>query len=287
MRQIVAGLSAVLLTALLSGCSVLPSLIRSQPQTTHGPQEQPIIRPHQAFRSVYVCADISSSVSSRFLHQFLHPLADAIDRAVVPNSDGAIFIVHWIGANSWTPDADALTITIPAIQADPLPPKSRSYPVATGDPFAEAQAHQSVDEANTNAQAQYQQQLHRLHTHLAKVRAAVHQQTQRLRSLTWPIDAIQTDVFGCVERASLYFTHAHGTKVLLIASDLINNTFDEYVSGSMHLTGVKVKIAWYCADAPVCMSVEAQWRQFLRDAGAQSVEFYDPVQIQTLPDLLA
>src|SRR6266700_3572820 len=83
-----------------------------------------------------------------------------------------------------------------------LPPKSRSYPVATGDPFAEAQAHQSVDEANTNAQAQYQQQLHRLHTHLAKVRAAVHQQTQRLRSLTWPIDAIQTDVFGCVERAS-------------------------------------------------------------------------------------
>src|SRR5262249_48301042 len=115
--------------------------------------------------------------------------------------------------------------------------------------------------------------------------------TDAKRLTTWnpPIDSTATSVWGCLQLARQRFSGQPGTKYLIIASDMQNNTCVDCTpdfTRSQALKGVNVNVLFYvCQAAGACQTTAAQWRQIFTSSGAQSVQFNDPSQSQTLGNL--
>ncbi|GAC1458831.1 MAG: hypothetical protein PVSMB4_18300 [Ktedonobacterales bacterium] len=118
---------------------------------------------------------------------------------------------------------------------------------------------------------------------MAQVRAKVNDQTSRMRVLAPPVDDVATDLWGCIARASERLSSASGTKHLIIASDMENNTLREWTA-SHPLPGVHVLLLDYvCVEAAACAAKTAAWKEILMRAGATSFQAYDPSQLPANP----
>jgi len=242
--------------------------------------EQPIITPHVGYRVVQGCLDVTGSYPRDDFNQAKQAIADAADSSVVPNTDGLTVYTGLIEANSWQEENTPL-IEVPKIAADPAPPVMLPPPTPTGDPFTDGKGLANVHASNAQAQAHYQDVLKKQHAELARIRALVHVQTNRLRTYV-PPSAGSTDVFGCIERAAKRLQGVRADRLVLVASDLQNNSMAEYVSG-LDLAGVRVKVFYhYCADAALCESTDAWFVNLCRHAGA-SITFFDVEESKALP----
>lgn len=267
---------------LLAACDgILPGAPNQAP--TPGPSIAPIDVPHQPYRVVQYCPDTSKSVPEMVFHDSNNKVADWIDQAVQPNSEGLLLYANLITANSFAPRSTVLQITIPPLPPDPPKPVPQAMPTPTGDNVADAQARHRIEEQNTQAIQEWQQQLAKNHERLAQVRGQVRQQTDHLRGLNDP-GADHTDVFGCVKRGSLRFQGINGKTLLLLATDLINTTWQEWTP-DYPLPNTQVDVIFhYCSDAPTCDANDANWRQTFLHAGASVVAMYDPAESMTLPN---
>ena len=123
------------------------------------------------------------------------------------------------------------------------------------------------------------------------MRQAVKVQTDVLRKLAPPVDTIATDVFGALERSSLYFQAApQGEKHLVIAgSDLVNNTLQQD-TGSLQLQGVHVHVLYEVCNGSAldCTENNQYWQNILlKEAGATDILFLDPAASQARANMLA
>ena len=117
--------------------------------------------------------------------------------------------------------------------------------------------------------------------------------TDSARLINWnpKIDATATSVWGCLQLARQRFATQTGTKYLIIASDMQNNTNVDYTSdftSSKALKDVNVHVVYYDCEnsgAGACQSLQNKWTGVFNGSGAKSVQFNDPAQSEALGNL--
>lgn len=270
---------------LLAGCGVTPTPL-SDPSdgSLSGPTMQPIVVPHRVRMTIVYCPDNTTSYPRSDFLNANRLVANWLDAAVTPNQDGAVAYVNLINSHSYQPQSTPLTIQIPPMPPDPSEPAMRSLAAPTGDPFIDAQRKAHVQAENTATMHVYQATLAHLHAQLAHVRAQVRQETDQLRRLNPPPDAVGTSVWGCIERAADRFSGVVGAKYLLLASDLEENEWVDYTL-TYSLRGVHaLALFYYCQTAPSCRAKSAVWSHTLLAAGATDVRFLDPAASPVQPN---
>jgi hypothetical protein len=259
-----------LLIFLLCGCSLIP-------QPRHGVQihiEQPITSPHQPFRVIQVCLDTPPLYPARYFHEAAEAIANRIDASVTVNQDGMDVFVTVITSNSF--QHDVLSFSVPSFPADPPAPVK---PKLGDDPYNNATAKQTYQ----NAFASWQATLIARHHKLATLTAQVKQETNQLRSLPAPFDAKGDDPWGCLADAAQHMSGIPGEKYLVIASPLIATTTLQKTP-TLNLSGVSVRAIFHtCTVASTCQQNENYWTQQLLHDGATDVRFYDPAQEEASP----
>src|SRR5947209_5388821 len=112
------------LMLLLSACGSLGgSLIKPAPTPQNsGPREQPMLVPFRPYTLVQACLDITGSYPYADFKKAEGKIADAIDQAVQPNSNGFTVFANLITSNSWTDDSTFFVERLSPIPADPAPP---------------------------------------------------------------------------------------------------------------------------------------------------------------------
>lgn len=99
-------------------------------------------------------------------------------------------------------------------------------------------------------------------------------------------NARNTSVYGCLGLASQRLSGAPGKRLLVIASDLQNNSSLDVTPG-LRLDGVDISVVnLLCTSVPACEATKGAWVGFFRTAGAASWSFADPAKTDTLPPLL-
>lgn len=229
-------------------------------QVSHKSQEQPIIAPHYSRRVISIGLDVTTSFPRQYLKQAARKIADAIDTLVAPNQDGAVVYVSLINHASYNPESTILTITIPAIDADPQEPvcdQNNPYSCNVGE----------------NA---WQKDLKNRHAQLREIQTQVRQLTNMLRNMSFPIDNIGTSIYGFFARSQFRMQIEQGTKYVVTVSDLADNE----VNYPLTLKGVHVEaLYYYCYDAGNCNT--SYWQKILSIAGA-SISFFDPAQTEAM-----
>lgn len=276
---------ALAVTLLLGSCSPLPDPpVQTATPTSTGDLVKPILAPYQPYRVGQYCPDVTSSYPQQDFAHANAAIADWIDQAVAPNQGGLVVYVNLINSNSFDPTSTVLTIVVPPFPADPARPEQLAAPTPTGNYITDNNNKDKVQQENQKLFNTWQQTLKERHQQLAQLRKAVHAQTNKLRALHPPIDNVSTDIYGCVKRASLRFQGLSGKKILLLATDLGNNTWQEWTP-SFPLTGANVEVIWhYCSDAPTCDANDGDWQRTFAQAGAARVALFDPARSLTIPN---
>ena len=222
----IALLSVFLLLSTACASSIATSTARRQTQVT---QEQPIIAAYQPHKTIDVWLDDTNTYPREYFTQAKNALADAIDQSVQVNSGGLVAFINIITSNSWKPDNTLLTIIVPVLGPDPLPPVLQAKPTPIGDPFTDGQAAKKVKDANAQTLTQYQEALHGHHAVLTHIRAQVRRLTDTLRGLNPAIDTSGVvDMWGMFGRASQRLNAGKSMRLLLIASSLEQNTWRQF-----------------------------------------------------------
>lgn len=272
----------LLASALVCGaCSAGPTRLRDLSHTGQPVAIRAVQLPHRPHVTEQGCSDVTASYPHDFAIRADHLMADWLDGAVQSNQDGVTAYVSLIDSMSYDPISTPLVIMIPATPPDPQPPTLAPLPTPTGNPYTDGQLRAQIQAQNDQAMRRYQEALAAEQAQLDAIRWQVHDQTNKLRALDPPV-ASRTDVWGCLKRASERLSGEPGNKIVLIASDMENNTRQDYVP-NLSLAGASVWVIMYqCSRAPECAAKTKQWRGIFSSAGAQDVRFFDPAQTQTL-----
>jgi len=274
-RGVITALLSYVLFLTLSGCGALiPQVARA----TVARAEQPIRSPFQPYRVVHLCIDTPPLFSAHYFREAASAVADAVDASVMPNQGGLTVFVSLIEHDSL--QTNVVSISVPALPADPQQPALQALPdpAKYQNPYDLADAGDKVKKANAQLIAAWQAHLKSNHQQLATIRAAVKQETNKLRVLPAPFDSTGADVWGCLQNASQHFQGVTGEKFLLIASPLINNTLLQ-ASNNIFLSGESVRVVWHtCQVAAACQANDTNWKHMFLQYGAKDVRFYDPVQ---------
>jgi hypothetical protein len=269
---------------LVTGCSgMFTTCTQQSMMPTPMQNEQPIIVSRQSYRMVEIWLSIMSKYPRSYFDQAKQQIADAIDNAVQPNSDGMLITINLISSDSFKPEATVLVIRIPALAADPEPPALAPRPTPTNDPFADAKTVKQIAAKNATTQQQYQQLLLEQHTHLAVVRSDIHRLTDQLRHLNSPVDSGIQDLWGAFGRAAKRFQRVQAKKLFLLVTSLDQTTWDQFTP-DLYLPQVSASVIYaYCGQTqPVCEQSTAFWRGAFAHAGASSVSISDPAQSEAL-----
>ncbi len=262
---------------ILSSCG--PNFFPQAKAQTGGSLEQRIDAAHHSFRVVQFCLDTPPLFPTGYFHQAARQVSDRIDALTTVNQDGLVLYVSLIGHDSL--QTSVLTITVPAIPADPPQPKLKPLPSSAqfNSPYDYAQALDSVKKENANALLNWQVELKANHTLLSQARAQVKSQTDKLRTLTAPYDNVAADVWGCLDLSSLHFRNVRALKSLVIASPLINNSTVQ--ESNINLSSAVVNVIYHsCTIASTCQANDSYWQQVFLSSHARSVSFYDLAQSQ-------
>jgi hypothetical protein len=261
-HRIVLTLLVCLLIASLFGCGKQnPS---SPPTITN-----PVYRP-----SIALNIEIDTPPLYGLGHTVALAVANKIDAmATRINSGGLLIFVCLISSHSF--EDCPVNFKTPAILSFVLPP---SVPHCGSDPYACSQLKQAYQKALASWQVIHASQLN----NVAQVRAWVHTQTDKIRSLTFRYDDTGSDIFGALATASQNLQGVKAAKYLLLASDLVSTTTRQDV-GQFSLSGVQVEAIFRtCTDNKTCQQYTAYWLSVARSAGALSFHTYSPAQSQAL-----
>ena len=250
---------------IITSCALIPAPPgHSQPHI-----EKRIDVPFQPFRVEQWCINTPPIFSVWLFHQAANALSDRVDGSINVNIAGEAFYAGLITHNSI-----GGTVWSLKVENFPADPPSLPLPKLGNDPYANAQAQSDYKKAF----AAWQAQLIAQHQHLARLRAEVKQETDKLRSFVPPYDNIADDLYGCLVDASQHFQNVNGDKYLFIASPLVNNTLVNE-SSSISLSGVNVRVVYRtCSVASVCSTSDAYWSNIFKQYGARSVKILDPAQ---------
>ncbi len=262
---------------ILSSCG--PNLFPQARAQTGGPLEQRIDAAHQPYKLVQACIDTPPLFPATYFRQVALQIVDWIDALTTVNQDGLVLYVSLIKHDSL--QTSVLTITVPAIPADPAQPKLKPLPSSAqfNSPYDYAQALDSVKKENAGVLSSWQVGLKANHVLLSQARAQVKSQTDKLRALSAPYDSIAADDWGCLDLTSLHFRNTRALKTLVIASPLINNSTVQ--ESNIDLSSAVVDVVYHsCNVASTCQANDNYWRHVFLSSHARSVSFYDPAQSQ-------
>ncbi len=281
-RMLMLIVAAVLL--LLVACG--PTFPDSETQAT---LTVPPAIPHRPTVFLQYCGDNTGSYPRQYFLEANRYIADSLDAAVQLNQDGVTAYITLITSSTYNPKDTVLTVTIPATPNNP-PAPSLATPTPSGNPFKDGQVRATAAANTGNEEQQYQATLAANQQLLQQVRTQVHTQTNRLRELAPPTENISTSIWGCLDLASQRLAEKAGIKLLVIASDMENNTDQDKTANfiqSHALKGVAVSVIfYYCQVAVECQQKTTSWQQVFLGAGATSVRFVDAGASPTLPPLL-
>lgn len=262
----------------IAGCDTVPTnnavatptlATRTQPEPT---------RPQLL---IQYCDDDTGSYKRPLFFQANEVIADSLESAVTANQEGVTLYATAITHNTFDPsntlDPAFQIPAIPGYQTPPTPAPTKAPDNPVFD-NATATAVQAQTLAGITA---YNQNVAQIDTTIQNAKKAVQQDVTRLTKWKPPIDPIATSVLGCFQLAATRFQGQPGVKMLYIASDLENNTDVDYTQNfvkSRGLNGAIVHVIFfYSKNAARDQEKRSQWCPYLKDAGATTVIFSEPV----------
>jgi hypothetical protein len=278
------------LCLLLGACALTTST-----GATVGPVVTPvptIIAPHRPPVLVQFCTDDTGNYPRYDFSQANQKVATSLIQSVVPNSSGMILYATAITSHSYDSDFSLAPFIIPPIDNYPTLPTPPPTP-AEANPISYAATATAAASAAASAQdaalRAYNEQMASVMMQLQVARTQITNDGKRLTSWNPPVDNTATSVWGCLQLARQRVAGQAGTRYLIIASTMQNNTNVDYTSdfeSSKALQGVNVHVIYYdCEFASSCQSLQAQWTRVFNASGAASVQFDDPAQSAGLPNL--
>jgi hypothetical protein len=267
-------LLAACATTSLSGIQVTPVA------TVSAPHRGPVL--------IQYCADDTGSYPRALFSTANQEVANSLVQSVVPNAEGLVLYATLITSMTFDASNTLAPFVIPSIGNYPALPTPLPTP-AQANPVSYLATATAVANQNSAAIATYNTAMATVNTRLGVTRGQVADDTKRLTSWNPTIDSTATSVWGCLQLARQRFSGQPGTKYLIIASDMDNNTnvdFTADFTSSQALKGVIVHVIfYYCQTAGTCQDRATMWQQIFRSSGAQSVRFDDPAQSQALGNL--
>ena len=285
--------AAPLLACLALVSCALPAISTGTAQITPVPT---VIAPYRGPILAQYCADDTAS-SPTFLPAE-YPRADffaanrlvanSLVQSVVPNSGGLALYATAITSETTASVNTLAPFLIPPIENYPaLPPTpSQSNPISYPATATAAAAQSAPAIATYNAETMS------VNDEVNVVKGQVAHDGNRLTTWNPPVDHAATDIWGCLQLARHRFQGQPGTKYLIIASGMQNNTNASYTpdfTSSHALAGVIVHVIYYdgCGDdAEDCQYWINQWQGIFVASGASSIRFDDPAQSQAITNLL-
>jgi hypothetical protein len=251
---------------------MVSGLITSSPQPTPSPVTT---TPYRPLVTIHYCKDGEPFYANAIAKQADNAVANAVDGLVTGNSGGVHVFASFIDSSSF--GKTALTFNIPAVSAAPVPP---AYPNLS-DPYKQASALKAYKKELPKWQAAYDA----WKKNFAMVQADAHQKTDMLRNLKpAPFDNSGSSIWGCLDTAWLNFQGVSGKKVLVIASDMVQNVTDPLPTG-FTLSGVRVEVIFHVCigSASACAANDAKWKQIFKQYGASKVTFTSVQESQVQP----
>ncbi|WIG60275.1 MAG: hypothetical protein OJF49_003023 [Ktedonobacterales bacterium] len=236
--------------------------------------------PQRAQMVVQYCVDDTGSYDRAYLHGANKAVAQSIINSVVPNSQGLTVYATAITHNTFDPTNTLPPFVVQPVAAPPALPALTPTPTpGDSDSFHAGSVRDSVNKANSSVVTAYNQQMQ---SYLDTLHAAQSQTTsdvQRLISWGPSMDTSATSIWGCLGLATQRLQNQPGTKYLIIASDMQNNTCAD--CDPINLQGVSVHVIYYqSANAVIAKNNQDYWTPIFTQAGATSVRFDDPQTTQ-------
>jgi hypothetical protein len=283
LKRRVAPLLACMLA--LAGCQLGFTSAPNTPLVTPAPT---VVAPHRGPVLVQYCDDDTGSYPRSDFAAANRLVANSLIQSVAPNSEGLVLYATSITSDTFNPANTLAPFIIPRIDNYPTLPTPLPTPRQDNPISYPATATAAADQNNT-AYATYNAAIDAVNNQLAFARGQITQDVKRLTSWNPPVDFRATSVWGCLQLARDRFHGQPGTKYLIIASDMENNTNVDFTSdfASSHaLSGVNVHVIFYvCQSASTCGQKTATWQHVFKVSGAQSIRFDDPAQSQALTNL--
>ena len=283
-RQLV-PLVALLVCLVFTSCEALSST-----QSTAVTPVPTIVSAHRSPVFVQYCTDDTGSYPRGDFFSANKLAASSLEQSVIANSDGLTLYATLISSKTFDPSQSLAPFIIPAI--GPYPTLPTPLPTPPNDnPVSYSATATTVANQNNAGITSYTTAMAQKTAEIQATETQVTNDTKRLYPGWNPkIDATATSVWGCLQLARQRFTTQTGTKYLIIASDMQNNTNVDYTADfirSQALKGVRVNVIFYVCEngAGACQSLQAYWQHVFQGSGAQSVQFNDPSKSQTLGNL--
>jgi hypothetical protein len=277
-------LAALLVCLVFASCQAISST-----QSTSVTPVPTIVSAHRNPVFVQYCVDDTGSYPRGDFFAANKLVATSLEQSVIANSDGLTLYATMISSKTFDPSQTLAPFTIPAI--GPYPTLPTPLPTPPNDnPVSYSATATTVANQNNAAITSYNAAMAQKTAEIQAAEKQVTNDTTRLTHWNPPIDSTATSVWGCLQLARQRFTSQTGTKFLIIASDMQNNTTVDYTSdfiAHQYLKGVHVNVIFFVCQngAGACQDTQAQWTHVFTASGAQPVQFNDPSQSQTLGNL--
>ena len=284
MRRLV-PLVALCVCLVLASCEAISSTTGTS--VTPAPT---VITTHRNAVFVQYCIDDTGSYPRADFFLANKLVASSLQQSVAANTDGMQLYATLIVSNTDNPVNTLAPFVIPAIPAYPTLPTPLATP-PNDNPVSYGATATAVANQNNTGITKYNTTVAQTTAQVKAIEAQITSDTGRLTNWNPKIDSTATSVWGCLQLARQRFTSQTGTKYLIIASDMQNNTNVDYTSdftSSKALKGVNVHVVFYDCEnsgAGACQNLQNQWTSVFNGSGAASVQFNDPAQSETLGNL--
>lgn len=250
-------LAGLVLSGALAGCGWQTGDDRSAAATTT------VDARSAPARTEVACLDVTGSVPRPFVELALSWFARRIASSGTGPAGPAVFYLRETTAASYSSDAAAATVRLPAI---PLPPP---LPVLPDNPYERQRRDEIMRTASVETEA-WRDRVATVHRD-----AAAH--ADALRNVSLPTGARSSDILGCAAKAGELLA-VPGDRLLFVAGDLAPTGPQQTVLP--RLNGAPVMIAFWCSDdAATCTGRRDTFVGFLLRAGAGPVTVLDAQQI--------
>ncbi len=279
-----APLMAVSLCLAFASCDAISST--NSTSVTPAPT---VTTPHRDAIFVQYCADDTGSYPRADFFLANKLVASSLGQSVAANSDGLQAYATAITSDTYNPSNTLAPFVIPAIAAYPSLPTPLPTP-PNDNPVSYSATATTVANQNNAGITSYNDAVAQTTAQVKAVETQVTTDAKRLANWNPKIDSKATSVWGCLQLARQRFATQSGTKYLIIASDMQNNTSVDYTSdftAHQYLKGVNVSVIYYVCQngAGACQSLQNQWTHVFTASGAKSVKFNDPAQSDALGNL--
>jgi hypothetical protein len=286
-RRVVPLLASLGLITMFVACAVPFPTTSTAPGVVITPVPTITVQ-HRVPVVVQYCADDTTTYPRSDFVEANQLTAKSLVDAVVPYSDGLTLYATLITSHTFDSSNTLAPFIIPAVPNYPALPTPIPTP-NQANPVSYSATTTAVANENSANIAAYNAAMSRAAAQIQTIRNQVAADAQRLTSWRPAEDATASSVWGCLQLARTRFQTQSGTKYLIIASNMRNNTnvdYTSYFESSKALAGVRVIVVFYpCEFAGPCELLYEKWRDVFVNSGSPVVRFFDPTQSLALSDL--